>query len=157
MGCGKTTTGKRIAKKYGLDFIDLDHYIENRYFKTIPQLFEEKGEDGFRQIEHNMLIEVSEFENAVISTGGGAACFFDNMDIMNKSGETIYLKANPENLFKYLKTATQNRPLLQGKNDEELLQFIKEGLEKREPFYMKAKHIMDYMDMSDVLFDQLLK
>lgn len=157
MGCGKTTTGKRIAKKYGLDFIDLDHYIENRYFKTIPQLFEEKGEDGFRQIEHNMLIEVSEFENAVISTGGGAACFFDNMDIMNKSGETIYLKASPENLFKYLKTATQNRPLLQGKNDEELLQFIKEGLEKREPFYMKAKHIMDYMDMSDVLFDQLLK
>lgn len=157
MGCGKTTTGKRIAKKYGLDFIDLDHYIENRYFKTIPQLFEEKGEDGFRQIEHNMLIEVSEFENAVISTGGGAACFFDNMDIMNKSGETIYLKASPENLFKYLKTATQNRPLLQGKNDEELLHFIKEGLEKREPFYMKAKHIMDYMDMSDVLFDQLLK
>lgn len=157
MGCGKTTTGKRIAKKYGLDFIDLDHYIENRFFKTIPQIFEERGEEGFRQIEHNMLLEVSAFEDAIISTGGGAACFFDNIEIMNQAGETIYLKATPQELFEYLKTSKQNRPLLQGKNDEELLQFIEEGLGKREPFYLKAKHTMDYMDTTDVLFDQLLK
>lgn len=157
MGCGKTTTGKRIAKKYGMDFIDLDHYIESRFHKTIPQLFEERGEDGFRQLEHNMLLEVAEFENAVISTGGGAACFFDNMDIMNKNGETVYLKGSPEELFEYLKTAKQSRPLLQGKGDEELLQFIKEGLSKREAFYTQAKHTMYYMDLSDTLFDQLLK
>lgn len=156
MGCGKSTTGKRIAKKYGLDFIDLDHYIESRFFKTIPQLFAERGEEGFRQIEHNMLIEASAFENTVISTGGGAACFFDNMEVMNKTGETVYLKASPEELFEYLKTAKQNRPLLQGKNDEELLQFIREALAQREPFYMKAKHTMDYMDLTDKLFDQLL-
>ena len=150
MGCG-------IAKKYGLEFIDLDHYIENRFFKTIPQIFEERGEEGFRQIEHNMLLEVSAFEDAVISTGGGAACFFDNIDVMNQAGETVYLKATPKELFEYLKTSKQNRPLLQGKNDEELLQFIEEGLGKREPFYLKAKHTMDYMDTSDTLFDQLLK
>lgn len=157
MGCGKTTTGKRIAKKYGLGFIDLDQYIEKRFFKTIPQIFAERGEDGFRKLEHNMLEEVSAFEDVIISTGGGAACFYDNMDLMNASGETVYLKASAKGLFDYLKSAKQNRPLLQGKSDEELLQFITEALTQREPFYLKAKHYVDSTDTSDVLFDSLLK
>ena len=157
MGCGKTTTGKRIAKKYGLDFIDLDQYIEMRFFKTVSQLFKEKGEDEFRKMERSMLVEISEFEDVVISTGGGAACFFDNMDKMNSCGDTIYLKASAEDLFSYLRKAKQDRPLLRDKTDEEMLAYIKDSLSKREPFYSKAKYVMDSRDDTDVLFDKLLR
>lgn len=157
MGCGKTTTGKRIAKKYGLQFVDLDQYIEKRFFKSITQIFAEKGEDEFRKTERKMLEEVASFENVVISTGGGAACFFDNIDFMNKCGETVYLKGSAEALFEYLRNASQDRPLLKGKSPEEMLQFIKENLGKREPFYAKAKHTIDSRDMSDTLFDQICK
>ncbi len=157
MGCGKTHTAKRLAKKYGLEYIDLDQYIERRFFKTIPQIFAERGEEGFRKLEHNMLLEVSSFENVIISTGGGAACFFDNMDLMNACGETVYLQASAEGLFAYLKNAKTERPLLAGKSDDEMLAFIRTSLEAREPYYLKAKHVIDSMDESDVLFDQLLK
>lgn len=157
MGCGKTHTAKRLAKKYDMDYIDLDQYIERRFFKTIPQIFAERGEEGFRKLEHNMLEEVASFENVIISTGGGAACFYDNMELMNASGETVYLQASPEGLFSYLKNAKAERPLLAGKSDDEMLAFIRTSLETREPYYLKAKHVIDSKDESDVLFDQLLK
>lgn len=156
MGCGKTYTGKRLARKYNVDFVDLDAFIEQRYFKTISKIFEEKGESEFRRIEKNMLEEVSQFENVIISTGGGTACFFENMEKMNEVGETVYLQATPQELFDYLKNARQNRPLLRDKTDEELLQFITDALKQREPFYLKAKHVVGAADKSDVLFDQLL-
>ena len=87
-----------------------------------------------------MLEEVASFENVIISTGGGAACFYDNMDLMNASGETVYLQASPEGLFAYLKNAKAERPLLAGKSDDEMLAFIRTSLETREPYYLKAKH-----------------
>ena len=89
MGAGKTTIGRQMAKCNGLQFYDLDWYIETRMRKKIPQIFEERGEDGFRKIEHNMLHEVAEFEDVVISCGGGTPCFFDNMEYMNAQAETI--------------------------------------------------------------------
>lgn len=92
MGAGKTTVGKALAKELGVMFYDLDWYIESRMRKTVKQIFDEVGEEGFRQIEHNMLHEVAEFENVVVSCGGGTPCFFDNMEYMNQSGSTIYLK-----------------------------------------------------------------
>jgi len=157
MGSGKTTTGKRLSKKYGLDFIDLDHYIESRHFKTVSQLFEEKGEDGFREIERELLREVADFENVIISTGGGTACFFDNMELMNQKGETVYLKASAADLSAYLSAASKDRPLLAQKSKEELVDFISGMLKKREPFYSQAKHTIDARDMSDELFDRLIK
>jgi len=156
MGCGKTTTGKRLSKKYGLDFVDLDHYIESRYFKTVSQLFEEKGEAGFREIEQELLREVADFENVIISTGGGTACFFDNMEFMNQKGETVYLKASAADLTAYLRTASKDRPLLAQKSKEELFDFISEMLRKREPFYAQAKHTIEARDTSDKLFDNLI-
>lgn len=143
MGVGKTTAGRELAKELGLEFIDLDHFIQTRYNKTINQLFEEYGEDEFRNIERNTLREVGEFENIVVSTGGGAPCFFDNMDYMINVGTTIYLKATPEMLSERLDTCKEKRPLIKDKNKEELYLFVKENLEKREPYYAKSSVIFE--------------
>lgn len=143
MGAGKTTVGRQLALNMGVQFYDLDWYIEMRYHTRVADIFAEKGEAGFREIERNMLHEVAEFENVVLSCGGGTPCFFDNMDYMNSLAETVYLKATPEVLAQHLKMGKVERPLIKGKSDEELLTFIRESLEKREPFYNQAKHIVD--------------
>jgi len=147
-GSGKTTIGKLLARKLNRSFIDMDEFIENRYRKTISAIFEEKGEAGFREIEHRVLQEVSSFENAVISTGGGLPCFFDNMDIMNRTGITVYLKAEVDELFGRLSFDKQKRPLIKGKSPEELRSFIEENLKKRELFYNRAKIIYEVRNRS---------
>ena len=151
MGAGKTTIGKALAKELNVMFYDLDWYIESRMRKTVKQIFDESGEEGFRKIEHNMLHEVAEFENVVVSCGGGTPCFFDNMDYMNQLGETVYLKASPETLYAHLKMGKGVRPLLLNKTPEEVQVFIHEQLEQRKPYYEKAKHIIDInvMDNTD--------
>ena len=143
MGAGKTTVGKALAKELGLQFYDLDWYIESRMHKTVPQIFAERGEEGFRLIEHNMLHEVAEFEDVVLSCGGGTPCFFDNMDYMNGQGDVVYLSAEPEVLYKHLLMGKTERPLLKNKTPEELIAFIKEQLKIREKFYTQAKHTLD--------------
>ena len=143
MGAGKTTLGKAFARAMGLTFIDLDWYIEERFHKTIRQLFTERGEDGFRDLEKRMLHEASDFEDVVISVGGGTPCFFDNMEYMNAAGETVFLDVDIKVLFRRLKVAKQQRPLLDGKTDEELMLFIQEALQARLPFYTKAKHVFN--------------
>lgn len=143
MGAGKTTIGHALAKELGCRFYDLDWYIEMRFRKKIPEIFQERGEEGFRKIEHNMLHEVAEFENIVLSCGGGTPCFYDNMEYMNSICTTIYLKASPEVLAAHLKMGKVIRPLIQGKSPEELTTFIRESLKEREPFYLKAKYILD--------------
>ena len=111
--------------------------------KSIKQIFDERGEEGFRKIEHNMLHEVAEFENIILSCGGGTPCFYDNMDYLNQQGETVYLKATPEVLYGHLKIGKSVRPLLLNKTPEEVQEFIKEQLKYREPFYAKAKKTLD--------------
>jgi len=149
MGAGKTTVGRALAKELGVTFYDLDWYISSRMRKTIAQIFEERGEEGFRQIEQNMLHEVAEFEDVIISCGGGTPCFFDNIDYMNRQAPVVYLKASPEVLYKHLAMSKNDRPLLRGKSHEELIVFIKEQLEKREPFYSKAAYTLDVSLMDD--------
>ena len=143
MGSGKTTVGRALAKELNLTFYDLDWYIESRMRKTVKQLFDETGEDGFRKIEHNMLHEVAEFEDTVISCGGGTPCFFDNMDYMNRQGETVYLKATPKVLYGHLKMGKTVRPLLLNKTSEEIQEFINRQLTIRESHYTKAKYTLD--------------
>ena len=140
MGSGKTTLGRALAADLNVQFIDLDHYIEQRYRKTIAQLFAENGEDGFREIERRMLHEVGEFEDVIISTGGGTPCFFDNIEFMNAQGTTVYLDVPVERLFIRLCIARSKRPLIKDKDDEELRAFIIEQLEKRAPHYSKAQY-----------------
>lgn len=143
MGAGKTTAGRELAKALGLDFIDLDHFIQGRFQKTVGQIFQEVGEAEFRNIERNVLHEVGEFEDIVIATGGGTPCFFDNMDYMNHAGTTVYLKALPEALTARLNICKDKRPLIKDKNEEELYTFIVESLEKRELYYSRAKIIFE--------------
>ena len=143
MGAGKTTIGKVLAREMGLDFYDLDNYIEDRFHQKIPEIFATKGEEGFREIERKMLHEVAEFENIVISCGGGTPCFFDNMEYMNTRGETIFLNASPAVLKEHLLMGKTVRPLIQGKTSEELIAYIEESLQQRLPYYLKAKHTLD--------------
>ena len=143
MGAGKTTIGKALAKELGIMFYDLDWYIESRMRRTVAQIFSDEGEEGFREIERNMLHEVAEFEDVVISCGGGTPCFYDNMDYINNQGETVYLKATPEVLYGHLKMGKTVRPLLLNKTPEEVQTFITEQLEYRKQFYEKAKHTLD--------------
>lgn len=140
MGSGKTTLGKAFAREYGLEFIDLDWYIEERMHKTINELFDEKGEEGFREVERKMLHEAGEFENIIIACGGGTPCFFDNIDFMNKAGSTVFLDVCPELLFRRLRVAKAKRPLLAGKSDEELMDTITSALGKRMPYYSQARY-----------------
>jgi shikimate kinase len=148
MGAGKTTIGKELARRMRLSFVDLDTHIEARYHKTISRLFAEKEEEGFRKIEQKILHEVSMFENVLISTGGGAPCFYDNMAFMNRTGQTVYLKVSPGELAKRLELVKHTRPILNGRRGNELLSFVSDSLEKRTPYYMQAAIVFDAEKMA---------
>ena len=140
MGSGKSTMGRSLSALLNLDLIDLDHYIEARYRRTVREIFDERGEDAFREIERNMLHEVGEFDNVIVACGGGTPCYFDNMDYMNEKGITILLNASHEALMRRLSRprSKAKRPIIANKTDEELSQFIVEAIEKRAPFYNRA-------------------
>lgn len=139
MGCGKSTLGKRLANHLNLQFVDMDHYIEMRNHKTIPQIFAEEGEGEFREKERKALEELSAFNDVVIATGGGAPCFFDNIELMNNTGATIYMNIDPAILAHRLLNSKIERPLIKGKSEAELTVFIDETLKKRNPFYKQAR------------------
>ena len=161
MGAGKTTLGHALSKVLDMPFYDLDWYIESRMRKTVSQIFEERGEEGFRTIERNMLHEVAEFENVIISCGGGTPCFFDNMEYINQQGETVYLSATPEILYQHLQMGKKERPLLKGKSEEELKMFMQTQLNDRNVYYNQAKRIfrvelMDTRDKIQFLAERLI-
>lgn len=143
MGAGKTTIGRELAKTLSLSFIDLDEFIQTRYNKSIESLFDELGEDKFRVIESKILQEISQFENVIISTGGGTPCFFQNITIMNKTGLTIYLKTDIQYLVQRLNLNKDKRPLIRDKSETELHTFIEENLTKRSLFYDQSHIIFD--------------
>jgi shikimate kinase len=148
MGCGKTTVGKRLAAKLGLRFIDLDRYIEEKYGKTVVEQFEEEGETTFRERERDAVRDTCTLlDDILVSTGGGAPCYYDNMDVMKASGVTVYLKMNAMALASRLKNARKSRPLLKDKTQEELVAFITETLDSRELFYEKAKLVVSALSI----------
>ena len=141
MGSGKTTVGKKLAKSLSLSFIDLDDFIQNKYRKSIAEIFAELGEEEFRKIESRALREVSEIEDVVISTGGGDHCFFDNMKIMNNAGITLFIEVLPEELAARLMASKSVRTLIVGKSKDELIPFITKLLSQRERYYKSAQII----------------
>lgn len=139
MGCGKTSIGRKLAISLGFEFIDLDAYIERKTGITIREIFKTDGEDQFRNYEHKSLIELNNIDNLVVATGGGAPCFSGNMELINKSGLSIYIDMDPLSLTNRLKNSTKERPLISGKSEKELLEFIETSLEQRKKFYQKSK------------------
>ncbi|WP_231464087.1 shikimate kinase [Pedobacter sp. Leaf132] len=146
MGCGKSTKAKQLAHRLNCPVIDLDAEIVSQSGKTIAEYFEAFGESGFRTYESEMLKSYPYPETCVVATGGGLPCFFDNMDWMNNRGLTIYLQMTPAALVSRLHNR-QKRPLIKDLNDEELFVFIGEKLQERDPFYTKAKLIVDAFDL----------
>ncbi|MFV0345358.1 MAG: shikimate kinase [Bacteroidales bacterium] len=143
MGSGKTTLGLGLAKALGFEFVDLDKFIENRNFKSVPQIFEQYGEDGFRDRERKALEEVCEFNNVVVATGGGAPCFKGNMELMNSKGLSIFLDIPLPELTKRLSKSKSSRPLIRGLDKDELLHYIENKLTERRPFYEQSKIVVE--------------
>lgn len=148
MGSGKTTYGKLMAKELDMTFIDLDVFLESKEQKTISQIFDEVGEEGFRKMEKEALREASEQDKVIIATGGGTPCHFDNMEFMNLKGQTIYLRTSVRELRDRLKMSKTKRPLIVGKDLRELEDYIADSLEKRELYYLKSKYILDTDDLN---------
>ncbi len=154
MGSGKTTVGKQLAKRMKLTFIDLDHYIETNNGKTIKYLFEAYGESHFREIEQNALSEVIRQNDFVLATGGGTPCFYDNIEVMNSKGVTVFLELDKQTLVHRLMNAKIHRPLIWGKTEEELREYIEVTLNQRNPYYQKAQI---FADGKDIDLDKLTK
>lgn len=150
MGAGKTAVGRALARQYGIEHIDLDWRIEQRFHTKIADMFAEIGEEKFRQRERNMLHEVMQMEDVIVSLGGGTPCFFDNMEQMNAVGQTIYLQCSVETLVKRIILSQNKRPIVANKTREELEIFVTEHLVEREPFYLQAQSIWmaDELDLN---------
>lgn len=139
-GVGKSTLGKRLASKLEWSFIDLDQLIEESQKHSIPEIFQNENENGFREIERSCLHETMQSNFTVISCGGGTPCFHDNADWMNKNGLTIYLDAQAGFLASRISQSKDQRPLI--KNKQDALDELAEMLNKRERFYNQAKVIV---------------
>lgn len=148
MGCGKTRLGKKLANKTNRPFVDLDELIEETQGKTVSQIFEELGETGFRELEMQTLQNSLFAPNAIISTGGGAPCFYNNMDWMNANGLTFFIDTPIPILASRLINAKTPRPLIVNKSYEELLQFIDSKLLERRPYYQQAQLTLTQADVS---------
>jgi len=145
MGSGKTYWGERLAIQLDMFFLDFDQYIEESEGMTIAEIFDEHGENYFREIEKKYLhLLAAELEGpSVISMGGGTPCYFDNMDTIKKLGRSFYLKTPLEILVERLKNNRGDRPLLNGKTDAEITRYLKQQLKQRKQYYYKADKIID--------------
>jgi shikimate kinase len=140
---GKTTFGRQLADHLGLGFLDLDEYIESKEGKSIPEIYTRLGEEGFRRIEWKALKNIVHNDNIVISTGGGAPCNCDNMSLMEKYGDVIYLKVSDQTLVERLGHAAQHRPIVLGKSEQELRNYILDLRNRCEAHFNRARYIVD--------------
>jgi shikimate kinase len=151
MGAGKSTVGKRLARELGKRFVDLDEAFEAKFRYSIPRFFDHFGELRFREFEKQCLHDIIEKEDdVVISTGGGTACFHDNIDLMNRNGITVYLKMHPKSIAHRLNRARRLRPVVRDINNDGMQKFVEEQLAERETFYNQALLIVkgESLDMN---------
>jgi shikimate kinase len=143
MGAGKTTLAKKLASKLGYQWIDTDQEIEKKEGVKVSEIFEVRGEAYFRALEKQLIDELIPSENRIVATGGGLPCFNNLMETLNQLGTTIYLERTPKELFQRVKQATNSRPLIAHKSDEELLEYIETTMEKRREIYLQSNIIAD--------------
>jgi len=141
MGSGKSALGRQLAQELQAAFVDLDEIFEERYRVSIFDFFEKYGEETFRKLERELLFETARLENAVISTGGGTPCFFENMNFISKHGISVYLRMSSAELAERLKNIKKKRPLIRDLSSDGLEKWISLQLKIREEFYTKATHI----------------
>ncbi len=151
MGCGKSTLGRKLAKATDFEFVDMDSEIERREGASVSDIFKFAGEEYFRKAERALIEDLAAAEgDMIISTGGGVPTWADNMEYMNRMGECIYLRRTAQQIASRLSpNGRQKRPKLRGLNDEELVAFMTQNMAEREPFYSKAKHVVDCVEHSD--------
>ena len=138
-GAGKSTVGRKLAKKLNLAFVDLDLYIEEKYHTAIPLLFQKYGESVFRTLEYSALQEVLSTENTVIAVGGGTPCYGDAMAQINAHAKSIYLQLDEDEIVDHLLHSKKKRPLTNHLNEEELRAYVRKRLAEREPYYRQAQ------------------
>ena len=140
MGCGKTTFGRKLAAELGWQFADLDELIEERYKISIHDFFVKYGEESFRRIENMMLREQLTKHRIIVSTGGGTPCFYNNMELMNRYGVTVFLNTPVPVLVQRLLNGKRKRPLVMGLGIDELTLKINQHLAQRIVYYNQAKY-----------------
>lgn len=138
MGSGKSTVARNLSKRYGMQMIDMDQEIEEREGRNIPQIFEESGESYFRDLETNLLIELQECQNLIISCGGGIVVRESNIPEMKKAGTVVLLSATAKTIY-YRVRYGKNRPLLNGNMNP---QYIQELMNKRCDKYEAAADVV---------------
>lgn len=150
MGCGKSSLGRRLAKRLEIDFVDMDKSIEAEAEMTIPQIFATEGEVSFRKREREMITKLGSTDgDRIIATGGGAPCREGNLELINSFGSSIYLKVPPKILVERLCRHKEKRPLITGKSDEEVAEFVNRSLAERETYYNRASMVIDCAGRSD--------
>lgn len=150
-GSGKSSLAKRLSKALGVGYVDTDTLVEQSVGATVADIFHYEGEEYFRCAERGVLESlVAEGYNGIVATGGGLPTWRDNMERLNGMGTTIYLQRSPEQILSRLSAyGREKRPMFRGKSDEELLQFMREHIAEREPYYAKANVVVDCNTMSD--------
>ncbi len=143
MASGKTNIGRDLAALMGCPFADLDDLFEERYRLSIPDCFGKYGEGVFRQLEQKVLRDTVNLEQAVISTGGGTPCHYDNMEFIRNSGTSVYLKLTVPELLVRLKKIRKKRPVLEGISASGLEEFVTRQLSEREHYYLQADLVVD--------------
>lgn len=138
MGTGKSHWGIQWAKENDLEFFDMDALIEKEEQASVVDIFEKAGEDYFRVKEASLLRDLLKNDNCIISCGGGAPCFYDNINLMNQNGTTVYLTASPQYILEKVLLEKEKRPIINHINEAELLFFIEQKLKERTPFYNQA-------------------
>jgi shikimate kinase len=154
MGAGKSYWGKQLADHWQLPYYDLDEVIVEAEEMAIADIFSSKGEDYFREKESQLLRELSQEENFLISCGGGTPCFQENMDFMNEHGTTIWINPSVEAMVERLQRKKFKRPLIAGLEDEDLVGFVEKKMAERLPFYQQSKHIITSDNISLDTFTQ---
>jgi len=144
MGSGKSTLAKKMALRLNMEFIDLDKMIEAKAGRSVNDIFAIEGEDKFRELEHDCLRETLLHDQAVIATGGGTPCYFENMEFINSNGISVYIKLNPGILTSRLMESKSPRPLLkQLSGKDEIKKRIEELLAEREHYYLQSRLIVE--------------